>query len=111
MQMRIDGIRVRKVSRMRMVHCAEPPPSPVIRNSFGFVSVALSGRGEGANGAAADGWGSTIGATPAPAGKAIADVAAREIIRQSIARIITVCFTPVSFLASQPVPTPAVLRA
>ena len=88
MQMRIDGMRVRKVSRMTMVHCAEPPPSPVIRNSFGFASEAPSWiRGE-ATGAAVDRWGSTTGAAPTPPllchATALVDVAAKVIVRQDV---------------------------
>ena len=104
MQMRIDGMRVRNVSRMTIVHCAEPPPSPVIRNSFGFASEAPRWIGLEAKGAAVDRWGSTTGAAPTPPlpchGTAFADVAAKEIVRQSIARMIKECFTPVSSLSS-----------
>ena len=98
-----------------MVHCAEPPPSPVIRNSFGFASGAPSWIGGDAKGAAVDRWGSTTGAAPTPPllchATALADVAAKVIVRQSIARMIKECFTPVSSFFSQPVLTSAMLRA
>ena len=115
MQIRIDGMRVRNVSRMTIVHCAEPPPSPVIRNSFGFEAVVPNRIGAEATGAAVDPWASAAGADPAPmlfcAGDAFADAAAKEIIRQSITWMIKECFTPAFPLASQPVEQFAVLRA
>jgi len=34
MQMSTEGMSVRKVSRITMVHCAEPPPGLLTRNSL-----------------------------------------------------------------------------
>ena len=112
MQMRIDGMRVRNVSRITIVHCAEPPPSPVIRNSFGFDAVVPNRIGAEAKGAAIDPEDPTACVDPAPVLSCPGDAfaAAKEIIRQSITWMIKECFTPASFLASQTVEPFVVLR-
>ena len=49
MQMSMEGMRVRKVIRMTMVHCGDPPPNPVIRNSFGSDGAERNWMGAAAN--------------------------------------------------------------
>src|SRR5258708_16498978 len=99
MQTRMEGMRVRNVSRVTMVHSAELPPNPVTRNSFGFESVVLSWRGAYAKNVAVDReiptrWPAPV---PAPFGQdeALADPVAKHSMMQSVARMITELFKPV----------------
>ena len=91
MQMSMEGMRVRKVIRMTMVHCEDPPAKPVIRNSFGFEG-ALSWMGAAANSKGSDGPSATprLSAAPARSGLATASAqfALRQSMMQSIARAI-----------------------
>jgi hypothetical protein len=113
---------VRTVKRTKIVHCAELPPSPVIRNSFGSGTAVLDGTGTevlGGTGAAelggtesaglggitacassmgADGQYASISSAPVPAftglGNAFADVAASDSKRQSKTGRIGLVLTP-----------------
>jgi hypothetical protein len=86
-----------------MVHCADPPPNPVIRNSFGLAGVVPNSIGASADGTRVNRGCCT--ATPAPApvvfcqGVAFAGIAVRGSNRQSIIRMNTERFTPFPLLA------------
>lgn len=106
-------MRVRNVSRITIVHCAEPPPRPVIRSSFGFDGAASNGKAAlaiGRMGAGLAGpviwmgsstiveggsWSCAIAPAPSPLnmGEAFAAVAASRIRRQSIGGAIKDFFT------------------
>src|SRR5260370_36838423 len=100
MQTRMDGMRVRNVSRTTMVHSAELPPNPVTRSSFGFENVELSWRGAYAKNVAVDRVIPANWPTPAPApfvqDEALADAVAEHNTMQSVARMIPEFFKPVS---------------
>src|ERR1035441_3603921 len=100
MQIRIEGMRVKNVRRTTIVHCAEPPPSPVMRNSFGFASAFLELVGTAARIAGVNLRISSKCSDPDPApfgtGSAAAEAAPSDSTRQSIVRIVKLILTQVS---------------